>query len=1267
MSLRAQNIYRFANWLTDAEDASAYASLAAAPIDYSVIGLDISDTVPGNASTTFSLSIGSAIAGSINTLGDSDWFRVSLTAGQTYSFALNGAGGTPLSDPTLTLYNAAGAQVAYNDDGGPGTNSLLTFTATASGTYFIGASAYNSSYTGQYELVSLPPSLPGPLSAIDWGTVVTLDPGRVIQVYFAPNGESYGGATSTGWTIGERDQAMLAFSQFSEFINVNFVVTDNAANAEFILLQSTGGNPSLLGWMNPPGETNEGVAWFNDGSATWTAGGLAQGGYGFETLIHEFGHGLGLAHPHDNGGTSDVMNGVSSPFGDYGDYNLNQGVFTMMSYNSGWELAPHGVSPSLNYGYEGTPMALDIAVLQARYGANTTFGAGANAYTLPGANGGAATFYSCIWDTGGIDTIQYGGALDATIDLRAATLLYAAGGGGFVSYVEGVHGGYTIANGVVIENATGGAGDDTLFGNNSNNTLRGNAGADLIQGFGGNDVMGGGDGIDTLTYGNATAGITINLGLTTAQNTGGAGADTIAGFENLNGSNHNDALTGGAGANIINGAGGNDSINGGAGVDLLSGGAGDDVYTVDSASDVVNELLNQGTDLVNATSNFTLGAYVENLNLIGAGATSGTGNQFANIINGNAAANRIDGGGGADSLHGGAGNDQVSGGIGDDFVYGEAGADTLYGDGGVGAPGVAYLTEGDFVAGSAAITFDNNGAVNPSYTVAAAGLGNVTVTTGGWFVGQAGGALNGTSTITLTDRTPTAGLPLALDGGANTVFVTNDGSVVTSPVLSGSPTFNGPISILFDQPVAGVGLLGGYFDAINSTYIEAFDVNGNSLGFVMNSETGQEFFGLAVSNGQALIAGISFYINSSEPAGFAIDNLTFGAASSISAFGGDDWIDGGLNADRMIGGGGNDTYIVDNSGDIVQENANEGIDTVRTSVAYTLAANVENIILTGSSNLSLNGNYLNNVLTGNAGNNVLNGGGGDDRFIGGAGADTMNGGLGNDIYAIDSSDTVTETLNAGTDTVRAAFSYALGANVENLELLGGAIIGTGNGLSNSITGTGAANTLNGGGGNDTLNGGVGADIMNGGLGDDVYYVDNAGDLTNEGGSQGQDRILSAISRTLANNVEDLTLLGTGALTAVGNNLANTIIGNSGANLINGLAGWDTLMGGAGADSFVFNTALASAGVDTILDFNVADDTIRLDNAIFTALGASTGFLSAGFFYIGATANDADDRIIYNSGTGALLYDANGDAAGGVTAIARLAVGLALTENDFYVI
>ena len=176
---------------------------------------------------------------------------------------------------------------------------------------------------------------------------------------------------------------------------------------------------------------------------------------------------------------------------------------------------------------------------------------------------------------------------------------------------------------MVIENATGGAGDDTLFGNNSNNTLRGNAGADLIQGFGGNDVMGGGDGIDTLTYGNATAGITINLGLTTAQNTGGAGADTIAGFENLNGSNHNDALTGGAGANIINGAGGNDSINGGAGVDLLSGGAGDDVYTVDSASDVVNELLNQGTDLVNATSNFTLGAYVENLNLIGAGATSG--------------------------------------------------------------------------------------------------------------------------------------------------------------------------------------------------------------------------------------------------------------------------------------------------------------------------------------------------------------------------------------------------------------------------------------------------------------------------------------------------------------------------------------------------------------------------------------------------------------------------------------------------------------------
>jgi len=101
-------------------------------------------------------------------------------------------------------------------------------------------------------------------------------------------------------------------------------------------------------------------------------------------------------------------------------------------------------------------------------------------------------------------------------------------------------------------------------------------------------------------------------------------------------------------------------------------------------------------------------------------------------------------------------------------------------------------------------------------------------------------------------------------------------------VLSGSPTFNGPIAVLFSAPVAGVGLKGGFFDAVHSTTIEAYDSTGASLGSITNSVTGFEFYGLADSTGDNVIRGISFYITGNEPAGFEIDNLTFGAADVIN-------------------------------------------------------------------------------------------------------------------------------------------------------------------------------------------------------------------------------------------------------------------------------------------------------------------------------------------------------------------------------------------------
>jgi Ca2+-binding RTX toxin-like protein len=390
------------------------------------------------------------------------------------------------------------------------------------------------------------------------------------------------------------------------------------------------------------------------------------------------------------------------------------------------------------------------------------------------------------------------------------------------------------------------------------------------------------------------------------------------------------------------------------------------------------------------------------------------------------------------------------------------------------------------------------------------------------------------------------------------------------------------------------------------------------------------------------------------------DNLV-GAATNdnLTGLGGNDTLDGGAGADTMAGGVGNDIYFVDNSGDVVVEQASEGTDTVNASITYTLGANVENLTLTGTVVINGTGNTLNNIITGNAAANVLDGG---------MGADTMSGGAGNDVYIVDNGgDQVIETTSGGTDTVNASITWSLSANVENLTLTGSATInGVGNALNNVITGNAAANILDGG---------AGADTMAGGAGNDVYIVDNAGDVVIEGASAGTDSVSTSITYTLTANVENLTLTGSAAITGMGNDLNNAITGNGannmlsggvGADSLNGGLGADTLDGGAGADIFIFNSALGSSNVDRINNFVTVDDTIHLDHTIFTAVG-NAGALVVGAFNTGAAATQADDRIIYNTSTGALFYDADGSGKGAAIQFATLSgVSGALSAADFIV-
>jgi Ca2+-binding RTX toxin-like protein len=198
--------------------------------------------------------------------------------------------------------------------------------------------------------------------------------------------------------------------------------------------------------------------------------------------------------------------------------------------------------------------------------------------------------------------------------------------------------------------------------------------------------------------------------------------------------------------------------------------------------------------------------------------------------------------------------------------------------------------------------------------------------------------------------------------------------------------------------------------------------------------------------------------------------------------------------------------------------------------------------------------------------------------------------------------------------------------------------------------------------------------MRGMAGNDIYIVANAGDIVDESvaGSNGFDRVQSALTVNLwdvnhvMGTVEMVVLTGAGNVNASGNAVNNLIVGNSGNNVLNGGFGNDILRGLGGADTFFFSTALnAVHNVDTIDDFSVAADTIRLENSIFTGLAA--GVLAANAFHVGAAAADAFDRIVYNSTTGALSFDADGSGAGAAVQFATLATGLGLTNADFVVV
>lgn len=592
-----------------------------------------------------------------------------------------------------------------------------------------------------------------------------------------------------------------------------------------------------------------------------------------------------------------------------------------------------------------------------------------------------------------------------------------------------------------------------------------------------------------------------------------------------------DVLTGTDAEDAIYGLEGDDSLDGGFGNDLLDGGLGDDVLNggndsyADTGSGGKGTPQYGGTDTVSYAS----AASAVVVNLKSGTATGGAGNdtllsiedligsQFDDILTGSDSRNILMGGDGNDSLYGDYGDDVLDGGLGNDVLdggsdgyvtngkgksqYYSGGRDTADYTNATGAV-VVNLQSGTAAGGAGTDTllniddltgsqFDDvlTGDANANNLIAGDGNDNL-------YGGDGDDGLHGGN-----------GADSLYGGGGNDLYsVDQVGDVVIENADEGDhDRIYASIDYTLPATVEDLGLMGDAINGVgNNLDNNILGNNGNNmLDGGLGSDTlqgGEGNDSLYGGDGADSLYGGSGYDlyggDDSLYGGEGADSL-YGGGGDDSLYGGEgaDQLSGGNGADSLYGGAGDDVYFVDQVGDVVVENADEGWDVIYTSINYTLPATVEELRLTsdvigGAAISSLNGNDLNNTIFGDSGNNMLDGG---------LGSDTLQGGEGNDTYIVNSvTDTVMELAGGGTDLIKSAVSYNLANsdgidydsaydNVENLTLTGKAAInGTGNGLNNLLTGNKAANILNGAEGNDTLIGGLGKDNLTGGLGADKF-------------------------------------------------------------------------------------------------------------------------------------------------------------------------------------
>jgi Ca2+-binding RTX toxin-like protein len=858
------------------------------------------------------------------------------------------------------------------------------------------------------------------------------------------------------------------------------------------------------------------------------------------------------------------------------------------------------------------------------------------------------------------------------------------------------------------ETLTGSADGDLIQGFSGNDTLLGLGGNDILDGGEGNDTITGGSGSDTIIFdrlkgndivtdfvrgqdkidvrnlnigdwdvvkelitndGLSNTLITnnyynydgivsqlklngINPALLTATdfvfnaNTTNLTVDGTGYKDDLFGGLSNDTLNGKDGDDRLFGGSGDDTLDGGAGNDIFTGGAGNDKIVFDrlkgndvvkdfvrgqdkidlrnlniSDWDVVKELItNDGLNNTLITNNYyNYDNTVSQLKLNGINPALLTASDF--VFNANTTNLTVDGTGYKDDLFGGKGNDTLNGYQGNDRLFGGSGDDTL--TGGVGND----VLEGGFGDDTAVFT-----GTRAQYQVTnTAGVYTVTD-----LVANRDGidTLRSIQKIKFSDQNLViapveATITLALnaaavneDGIPNLAYTfTRTGSTAEALTVSYSVVRSATLSDT-DYTQTGAATFTATtgtitFAANSATAILTIDPKAD--GDVEINET------LALK----LTASPNYTIGTSAAVTGTINNDDIsnrpGVALSINDITVVEGKDGNALLTVSLSSASNQIITVNYTTTAIEATAN-GDYTTKTGT-LTIPANS----LTGTISIPILNDNLNEV---------------DESFT-----VTLSGAVN---ATIDPDASVAEVTI--TDTLRSAITRSLPANVENLTLIGaGAINGTGNAGNNTITGNSGSNILDGG---------SGADMMSGGGGNDSYYVDNIGDVVTETATGGIDTISSSITiNELVLNVEKLTLTGTGAINGTGNSLDNIVIGNNSANTLYGAGGNDTLTGNLGADIFRFNSQ--TEGIDTITDFT-AGDKIALSAVGFGGGLAGTA-ISASQFAIGSVATTSSQRVIYNSTTGGLFFDADGSGAGAAVQFGSLANKATLGATDFTVV